>query len=306
MENPMSAFTIHPAAHTGPVHLTVTDLGRSLDFYRDVLGFALLGGEGERATLTADGVKPLVLLTAVRDAKAKPRRSTGLYHFAILVPDRAALARSLRRLAEQRYPLGGASDHLVSEALYLSDPDGNGIEIYRDRPRAEWPYQAGQLMMDTQPLDLQKLLAEAEGPWTDLPAGTTIGHVHLHVSDLAEAERFYRALLGLELMVRYGPSAAFLSAGGYHHHLGLNTWAGVGAPPPPPDAVGLRYFTLFVPDGAEVERLVRHLQSASVTFARREYGLFLRDPSQNAVVVLPEDTPALLHTLKTLDKNEVG
>ncbi len=294
----MSLFTIHPNTHTGPVHLTVSDLERSLRFYEEGLGFKRMEREGARAILSADGTKPLLLLSEQPNAQPKPRRSTGLYHFAILLPNRAALARSLRRLVEVGYPLGGASDHLVSEALYLSDPDGNGIELYRDRPRSEWRRQNGQLVMDTVPLDLEDLLAEASAEWTGLPPETMIGHVHLHVAHLAEAERFYRETVGLELTTYYGSSAAFLSAGGYHHHLGLNTWAGVGAPPPPPDAVGLRYFTLLLPDKGELERLRDHLQQVGAAFTEIDEALLLRDPSQNTLVLLADGAQALLRSLK--------
>ncbi len=262
----MTDSIIHPHARPGPVHLTVAHLEEMLRFYQQVIGLRVKERSAEHAVLTADDASPLLLLTEQPDARPRPRRSTGLYHFAILVPDRAALARSLYRLAETGYPLGGASDHLVSEALYLSDPEGNGIEIYRDRPRTEWAWQGGQLRMDTLPLNVQQLLAEADGAWQGLEAGTVIGHIHLHVADLAQAEQFYRLGVGLELMVRYGDSATFLAAGGYHHHLGMNVWAGVGAPPPPPDSVGLRYFTLLLPDEAEVEQLGARLQAQSVPF----------------------------------------
>jgi len=241
----MAPFSIHPNTSIGATHLTVADLERSRRFYVDVLGFRELERQGTTLTLTADGATPLLALTELPGAPPKPARATGLYHFAILVPSRLDLARSLRRLAELRYPLSGASDHLVSEALYLNDPDGNGIEIYRDRPRAEWPRLNGQIRMATDPLDLDGILAELDRddrPWDGLAPATTIGHMHLHVADLRAAEAFYHGLLGFDIMLSFGGSALFLSAGGYHHHIGLNTWAGVGAPPAPPGSAGLRYF----------------------------------------------------------------
>lgn len=233
-------------AHIGQVALTVRDLERSLPFYRDVLGFEELGRSGAVSSLGPPGGRVLLELHEHGDAVPKPRRSTGLYHFAILVPSRAALGRSLRRLADQRWPLSGAADHLVSEALYLSDPDGLGIEIYRDRPRDSWRTQNGELAMATDPLDLQSIVEEpgAAAPWTGLEAGTVIGHVHLHVTHLDSAEAFYCRQIGFDPVVRGYPGALFVSAGGYHHHLGLNTWVGVGAPPPPQQAVGLRSFTV--------------------------------------------------------------
>jgi catechol 2,3-dioxygenase len=234
-------------AHIGQVSLAVGELERSLLFYRDVLGFTETHREGRTSTLGPPGGRVLIELHENSSAIAKPRRSTGLYHFAILVPSRAALGRSLRRLTDKGWPITGAADHLVSEALYLDDPDGLGIEIYRDRPRESWRSAAsGELAMATDPLDLQAIYEEpgADTPWTGLEAGTVMGHVHLHVPHLDTAEAFYCQRVGFEPMVRGYPGALFVAAGGYHHHLGLNTWIGVGAPPPPHNAVGLRRFTI--------------------------------------------------------------
>ncbi len=229
-------------AHIGQVSLTIRNLYQSIRFYTDVLGF-----EADGTRLRPPGGRTLIELHERNDAIAKPRRSSGLYHFAILVPSRAALGRSLRRLVDQRWPLTGASDHLVSEALYLDDPDGLGIEIYRDRPRDSWQRQPnGQLAMATDPLDLQGVHDEpgAETPWNGLESGTVMGHVHLHVPHIDTAEQLYCGRIGFEAMVRTYPGALFVAAGGYHHHLGLNVWTGVGAPPPPENAVGLRSFTI--------------------------------------------------------------
>lgn len=282
----MNTHSIHPDTHLGPVYLTVRNLERSLGFYVDVIGFKLLQQVENTVWLGTDQDIPLLVLTGQPDAPSKPPRTTGLYHFAILVPTRLDLARSLRHLIETRYPLQGASDHLVSEALYLADPDGNGIEIYADRPRAEWPRRNGQLQMATEPLDLDSLIAElapGDTSWAGLPEQTQIGHVHLHVADLDEVETFYGEVLGFDIMSRYGPSALFVSAGGYHHHIGLNTWAGRGAPPPPPDAVGLRSFTIILPDEAARRRLLAHLQDAGVSFSEEGAVTVLRDPSNNGI-----------------------
>jgi len=188
----------------------------------------------------------LLELQEDRAAVPRPQRSAGLFHVAILVPSRAALGRSLRRLAERRWPISGASDHLVSEALYLDDPDGLGLEIYRDRPREQWQVRDGEVAMATDPLDLQGVHGEpgAEAPWAGLDAGTSIGHVHLHVPHLDTAEAFYCGRIGFTSTLRRYPGALFVAAGGYHHHLGLNVWAGIGAPPPPANAVGLRSFSI--------------------------------------------------------------
>lgn len=235
-------MTLPADAHIGQVSLTVRDLDRSVSFYRDVLGFEDRGS----GRLAPPGGRVLIELHERPDAIAKPRRSAGLFHFAILVPSRAALGRSLRRLAERRWPLSGAADHLVSEAVYLDDPDGLGIEIYRDRARDTWRSADGELAMATDPLDLQAIRDEpgAEAAWRGLDAATAIGHVHLRVPHLDTAEAFYCGRIGFEPMLRRYPGALFVAAGAYHHHLGLNTWSGVGAPPPPGNAVGLRSFTV--------------------------------------------------------------
>ena len=239
-------MTLPADAHLGQVSLTVVDLDRSLLFYGGVLGFTEARREGRVSFLAPPGGRVLIELHERKDAIAKPRRSCGLFHFAILVPSRAALGRSLRRLTEQRWPMSGAADHLVSEALYLNDPDGLGIEIYRDRPRDSWQTSDGELAMATDPLDLQAIRDEpgAESPWSGLESGTTMGHVHLHVPHLDTAEAFYCGRIGFEPIVRRYPGALFVAAGGYHHHLGLNTWVGAGAPPPPENAVGLRAFAI--------------------------------------------------------------
>lgn len=245
-------------ARIAEVSLTVSDLDRSLAFYTDVLGLRVMGRDGPHAALGTGGRVALVHLTARAGAVPRPRRSSGLYHVAILVPDRAALGRSLRQLADRGWPLSGASDHLVSEALYLDDPDGLGIELYRDRPRESWPREAGEVLMATEALDLDDVAQApgAEAPWRGLDPGTTIGHVHLHVPDLSAAERFYCEGVGFTPTLRRYPGALFVAAGDYHHHVGLNVWAGRGAPRPPENAVGLRGFTIearHLPDRAEID-----------------------------------------------------
>jgi catechol 2,3-dioxygenase len=289
MSQPVPAVDRLPAAtRLGPASLIVADLGRSVAFYRDVLGFSVLQRAGEIVTFGAGGNEtPILELSAVAGARPKPRRSTGLYHVALLTPGRTALARSLYHLAVSQYPLQGASDHLVSEALYLADPDGNGLEIYRDRPRSDWYDANGQFQMGTAPLNLDTLVEEGalsttERLWTGLDGGTRVGHVHLQVADLASAVRFYTEGLGFETMVNMAEmGAAFVSAGGYHHHIGLNTWTSRGAPPPPPDAVGLRAFEIDVPAGKTLDEVAARLTALNSAFELTESSIEARDPSGN-------------------------
>ncbi len=279
MSEPLPAATF-----VGPVELTVRDLDRSLAFYTQRIGLERLpGADLGPVHLGAAGV-PLLSLVEHRGARTV-RGTTGLFHFAILVPGRRDLSAVLARFAATGTRLSGAADHGVSEALYLSDPEGNGIEIYRDRPAEEWPRSNGKLAMFTEALDLEKLLAEAADTpeSTTLPAGTTIGHVHLHVRDLAEAEQFYVGVLGFETMQRYGPSALFVSAGGYHHRVGLNTWQGEGAPAPPPDATGLRHFVVRLPDGRALASVVERLGEAGIPTGTQGAAFLVRDPSGNGV-----------------------
>jgi catechol 2,3-dioxygenase len=280
---------IPPETHVGPVRLTVADLDREREFYERAIGLRVLGDEGDAdgstLRLGADGT---VAIELIGDPDAPPRRrgTTGLFHLAILVPSRADLASALRRVVGAGGPLAGASDHLVSEALYLADPEGNGIEVYRDRPREEWRRVDGQIEMATLPLDLDSLLAEQrEGESPHAPARTRIGHVHLHVADLAAAEEFYAGVLGLDVTVRGYPGALFLSAGGYHHHIGVNTWAGEGAPAPPPGSRGLRHFEILLPGTADLEAAERRLRDAEVEARRDGEGVHTADPSRNGIVL---------------------
>jgi catechol 2,3-dioxygenase len=277
---------LDPNTSVGQVALTISNLERSIEFYRDVLGFKVRSHNHGVVHLGAGG-EDIVVLYENPQAR-RVRGTSGLYHFAILVPSRAELAKSLRHLAETRWPLQGFSDHLVSEAIYLPDPDGNGIEIYRDRPRDQWPRLNGQIRMATDPLDLDSLMAELDGqaePWKGLPPQTVLGHMHLHVGNLPQAKQFYGDVIGLDLITRFGNSALFMSAGGYHHHLGLNTWAGAGAPPQPPDAIGLRYFTLKLPKSGEVGAIVDRFRGNGGSIEETEKGVLLRDPFQNGLVL---------------------
>jgi len=273
----------------GGVRLAVTDLERSVAFYRRVLGMSVLedaAGRAERAALGPAGGGALVELHEHPGAAPVPRRGRlGLFHFAILLPDRSALGRFLRHLGE----LGvrpGASDHLVSEALYLNDPDGLGIEVYADRPRSEWRERSGELVMATEPLDTKSLLdaAPTSRAWDGMPAGSTMGHVHLHVGDLDQASAFYHEALGLDRTVWSYPGALFLSAGGYHHHLGLNTWA-AGATPAGEGDARLLEWELIVPTAADADEALGALEAAGHAVQRVAGGGLVRDPWGTALRV---------------------
>lgn len=277
------------AAHVGAVRLQVADLARSLEFYRDLLGFTELPSDGSRAVLGAPGSpRPLVELVAHPGAKpVRPHSRLGLYHFAVLVPDRPALGRALLHLHRNRVALGMA-DHLVSEALYLSDPDGLGIEIYRDRPRAEWRRDGDSVAMATDPLDVEGVAAAAAGvEWAGMPAGTVIGHVHLHVGDLAAAEEFYSRVVGFDVVTRAYRGALFLSAGGYHHHLGVNTWAR-RAPTAAPNEAQLLHWELVAGDAGEVGAVRTRLESAvaAILPGGDERGFTVRDPFGTAMRIV--------------------
>jgi catechol 2,3-dioxygenase len=277
--------SIDPRTEMGAVSLTVADPERVRDFYRDAIGLSEL--DSKDSTIRLGRERPIVELIGDPDAPPRPRNSTGLFHLAILVPSRADLARSLQRLADAGWRLTGASDHLVSEALYLNDPEGNGIEIYRDRPREEWPTRNGEIQMSTLPLDLDGVLGELrrEDQGAPAPEATRIGHVHLNVSDLTAAEDFYSGALGFDVTVRGYPGALFVSAGGYHHHLGLNTWAGEGAPQPPPGSRGLRSFEVIVPGKADLAAEQDRLAEAGYEPARENGAVRVTDPSGNDVLL---------------------
>lgn len=255
-------YQIPASTRLGEVSIRISDLDRSIRFYTEVVGLKLLERNDRVATLTADGQTSLLRLEQPADVSiTRPRSSAGLYHFAILLPDRQSLGLALRNLAAHGIEIG-QGDHLVSEALYISDPDNNGIEIYADRPRDTWQRdEKNNYIMATDPVDVEGLFAISENlPWKGLPAGTVIGHVHFHVRSLQDSGIFYIGLLGFDITSGFGGSALFVSAGGYHHHLGLNTWAGVGVPVTPINGTGIDYFTIVYDGKAELDAAVQHLR----------------------------------------------
>jgi catechol 2,3-dioxygenase len=276
---------LSPATHMGLVALRVADLPRQVAFYEQVVGLQVqVGGDTAVFTTPTPDNHPLIQLQHTPHARPPQRRTTGLFHLALLVPTRRDLAAVARHLWQNGIELG-ASDHLVSEALYFDDPEGNGIEIYADRPREQWPVQNGVLQMATLPLNFPSLLSElADSPTPSapfrLPAGTRMGHVHLRVADIPRAKQFYGDVLGFSQMVDYGSQATFYAAGGYHHHLGMNTWQSFHAPPPAPDETGLDYFTIHTPDVAAVQQ---RLAEQGVGFRVEGDGLRLADPFGNGI-----------------------
>jgi catechol 2,3-dioxygenase len=277
--------TLPGSLRLGPVHLTVTDLERSIPFYESAIGLRLSRREGPVAAL---GVGEEDLLVLTEEPRARPAGlHAGLYHFALLHPSRLELARAAQRLIATETPVTGASDHKVSEAIYLPDPDGNGIELAADRSREHWGELADPTALGgPQPLDMQGLMAMVAG--SDVPAhasdGLRVGHLHLHVGDVDDALEFWRDLVGFEVMTRL-PSAAFIAAGGYHHHLGLNTWRGEGVPPMPAGTVGMRHWTLVLDEPSEVGAVRERVAAGGGPVEEHPGGFLTRDPGNNAVVV---------------------
>ncbi len=252
----MSQARLPPDTHIGAVHLRVRDLHKQIAFYEDVLGLQLLAEDGAVGALGTANGKPLVVLHGDPTAPRRPAGTTGLFHVALLVPTRADLGAMIKRVQNAGYPFDGFADHNVSEAAYLTDPEGNGVELYADRPREVWHGVDGQLFLSTEELDVPGLLLAAPVPASSLPERTRVGHVHLRVSSLAVAEEFYVDRMGFDVTTRLFPGALFLSATGYHHHVGLNVWGGAGAPRPPEGSLGLMLFEVVIPSKRTREELL--------------------------------------------------
>ncbi|RDU38041.1 glyoxalase [Neobacillus piezotolerans] len=278
-------FHREPATFVGQVNLKVQDLERSISFYKEVIGFTVLNQSERKASLTADGKTVLLTIEQPEAAGPKQPRTTGLYHFALLLPNRSDLASIVGHFMKIGQRIG-SSDHLVSEALYLSDPDGNGIEIYIDRDPSEWTWSGAEVAMTVDPLDFADLLSGGVAPWEGLPAETVMGHIHLHVAELRKVEEFYTKGLGFEVVNRFGSQALFISTAKYHHHIGLNTWNGVGAPRPDRNSPGLKSYTLVLPTEESRTAVVGNLKAIGADVTEENGTYATEDPSGNRIILV--------------------
>jgi catechol 2,3-dioxygenase len=280
----MTQFSINPQTTVGKVNLIVKDLPMMTAFYEDVIGLTLKDQTAEKSILGTPDEDIIALYSNPAAESVEP--STGLFHLAILVPDRPSLAHWLYQFLSSGYHLPGASDHGVSEALYLSDPEGNGIEIYHDRPRSEWPTKDGQIQMFTERLNFDSLMKEApQTPWQKMADKTTLGHVHLKVHNIPQSVDFYTNVLGFDIISDEYPGAGFVSAGGYHHHLGMNTWQSVGASPLPPNATGLASYSILFSNQEALDETVANIEAAGIEIQETADGPLLRDPAGIAIIL---------------------
>ncbi|QGG53116.1 VOC family protein [Lysinibacillus pakistanensis] len=277
-------FHEKPNTYVTNVEIKVSDLQSSLAYYQEVIGFKVLQQESHKATLTADGKTALLTIVQPETVEEKTTFTTGLYHFALLLPSRRDLANVISHFHKNGVYFG-ASDHDVSEALYLSDPDKNGIEIYADRPEDKWTWHSNQVHMVTEPLNIQSILAEGNDTWSGLPAGTVMGHIHLSVSNLMEAEEFYTKGLGFDIVTRYGTQALFISTGRYHHHIGLNTWYSENAPKLGEHQVGLKTFSLRLDNEQQVATMKENLRAIGAPVTDIAEGFQTEDPAGNKILL---------------------
>lgn len=277
----MRKYHEKPNFYLGQISIKVTNIEKSLAFYQKIIGFQIMAQNEREVTLSVDGVTPLLTIVQPNEVHPKENRTTGLYHFALLLPKRADLASFLRHVVNKKITIG-ASDHLVSEAIYLDDPDGNGIEVYCDRPASDWIWTNGEVEMTTIPLDSDSLFAENDAAWNGLPKNTTMGHIHLHVADLEETENFYVSGLGFKVVSHY-PGALFVSTGGYHHHVGLNIWKGTGIPAPDENSVGLNWYTIVFANEGVRKETVKNLKNIGTQVVKYQDHYVTTDPSGNKI-----------------------
>ncbi|PSL42982.1 catechol 2,3-dioxygenase [Salsuginibacillus halophilus] len=279
-------FHRKPTTFVSHVHLHVQNLERTISFYQDTLGFHVLYQTDSEAAFSADGETALITAGQPIGVTPKERYTTGLYHFALLLPTRKDLAKIVTYFNEIGLNFG-SSDHTVSESIYLADPDGNGIEIYADRDPDGWTWENGEVNLTVDPLNYRDLLAENDGaPWKKMPEATLMGHVHLHAADLEETEDFYLEGLGFEMVRRFNPQTHFIADGKYHHHIALNTWHGVGAPAPSPSSAGMAYFTLNVADKEKQIAITSKLESLGTPVTKTEDAVWAADPSGTKIKIV--------------------
>lgn len=290
-------FHQKPNLYTAHVQLKVSNLERSIEYYTTIIGFQVLNQTEHTAYLSVDGVSSLISLVEVKDT-ISPQGFTGLYHFALLLPTRKDLGNIIQHFIRHNVHIG-AADHDVSEALYLNDPDGNGIEIYIDRPARQWTWTRDDLVhMTTEQLNFQPILAEADGNWNGLPKDTVMGHIHLSVSDLAKTEEFYTKVLDYNVVCRYGGQALFISTGRYHHHIGLNTWQSTGRPALPNHAAGLKSYTIVLRDETYADSVKNKLQSAGLSVEQQIDG-----PLYSGKLLFSTVDPNGIHIHFTVEEN---
>lgn len=266
------------------ISLKVKDIDASIEFYSKILGFKHINRKERKALVSANGVDPLIVLEQPENVKPKEMRRTGLYHFALLLPNRKELGKFLNHIMNIRYPLMGASHHGISEAIYLQDIDDNGIEIYTDTPINKWKWIDDSLEMITTRLDLQSLIDEGKDEnWEGMPKETIIGHIHLHVSDLDEAERFYVDGLGFNIVNKIPKQATFTSTGAYHHHIAFNIWNGKGIPAPDENSVGMKYYQIKFPDQGTRIKTINRLEELGYEVTNENDTFITSDPSNNKI-----------------------
>ena len=280
----MSNFHTNPNTFPTHVALRIMNFNKSLEFYQNIMGFKVLEKSEKSAILTADGINPLISLEEPANIKKKELRKTGLYHFAILLPSRKDLGKFIKHLMKTGYPIIGASHHGVSEAIYLQDIDDNGIEVYADTPVSNWKWENNFIDMYTKALDIKSIVAESSDEvWEEIPRETILGHIHLHVRDLDEAERFYVEGLGFDVVSKIPNQATFISTGGYHHHIAFNIWNGKNIPPASENSVGMKYFTLKLPDQKSRHDVIDRLSSLGYEVKFENEDFVTKDPSKNEI-----------------------
>lgn len=280
----MSTFHRSPNKYVNQIVLKVKNLDASIEFYEKIMGFKTLDKEKRKVSLSADGVNPLIILERPENVMSKEIKRTGLYHLALLLPNRKELGKFLKHIKDIEYPLMGASYHGISEAIYLQDIDQNGIEVYADTPTGTWKWENDLLKMPTKRLDLQSLMEEAKDErWQSMPSEAIIGHIHLHVSNLEESEKFYVDGLGFRVITKIPRQATFVSTGDYHHHIAFNIWNGIGIPPPSKDSVGIKYFTIKLPNEKERDYTIDNLIKLGYEVKFEYNNIITFDPSKNEI-----------------------